>query len=106
MGNNTFLTIMLMALTTICDGEALLTTQGTHIRLLYFILYGGQVAFISPNMRRDMVPWSITRVTDLLPLNAKLREMQQNTHGLVQRIRTATPNVPHQTPMPHLSNKC
>ena len=40
-----------------------------------------------------MVPWSITRVTDLPP-NAKLREMQQNTHGLVQLIRAATPDVP------------
>ena len=29
-----------------------------------------------------MVPWSIRRVMDLPP-NAKLREMQQNTHGVV-----------------------
>ena len=41
-------------------------------------------------------------VTDL-PLNAKLREMQQHTHGLVQLIRAATPYVPNQTSMPQLS---
>ena len=51
-----------------------------------------------------MVPWSITRVTDLPP-NAKLHEMQQNTHGLVQLIRAATPNVPNQTPMLQLSKR-
>ena len=48
-----------------------------------------------------MVPGSITRLTDVLP-NAKLREMQQNTHGLMQLIRAATPDVPNQTPMPQL----
>ena len=51
-----------------------------------------------------MVPWSIRRVTDLPP-NAKLHEMQQNTHRLVQLIRAATPNVPNQTPMPQLSKQ-
>ena len=51
-----------------------------------------------------MVPWPIRRVTDL-PLNAKLREMQQNTHGLVKLIRAATPDVPNQTPMPQLSKQ-
>ena len=51
-----------------------------------------------------MVPWSIRRVTDL-PLNAKLREMQQNMHGLVQLIRAATRDVPNQTPMPQLSKQ-
>ena len=76
VGINTFLTIMLLALTTTCDGGALLTTQGAHIPLiLSLILRGGHVAFISPNMRRDMVPWSIRRLTDLPP-NAKLREMK------------------------------
>ena len=35
-----------------------------------------------------MVPWSIRRETDLPP-NAELREMQQNTHGMVQLIRAA-----------------
>ena len=49
------------------------------------LLHGGRVAFISPNMRRDMVPWSIKRVIDL-PLNAKWHEMQQNTHALVQLL--------------------
>ena len=89
VGINAFITIMLLALTTTCDGGALLTTQGTHISLiLSFILRGGRVAFISPNMRRDMVPWSIRRVTDWPP-NAKMHEMQQNTHGLVQLIRAA-----------------
>ena len=79
-GINTFITIVLLSLTTSCDGGALPTTQGTHICLiLSFTLHGSRVAFISPNMRRDMVPWSITRVTDPPP-NAKLREMQQKTH--------------------------
>ena len=49
-----------------------------------------------------MVPWSIRRVTSLPP-NAKLHEIQQNTHGLVQLIRAATPHIPNQTPMPLLS---
>ena len=105
VGINTFITIMLLALTTSCDGGALLTTQGTHICLiLSFILRGGRIAFISPNMKQDMVPWSIKSVTHLPP-NAKLREMQQNTHGLVQLIRAATPHVPNQTPMPQLSKQ-
>ena len=79
VGINTFITIMLLALTTSCDGVALLTTQGTHICLiLSLMLRGGRVAFISPNMRRDMVPWSMRRVTDLPP-NAKLREMEPPT---------------------------
>ena len=51
-----------------------------------------------------MVPWSIRWVTDLPP-NAKLREMQQNRHGLVQLITAATPNVPNQTPMPQPSKQ-
>ena len=29
-----------------------------------------------------------------LPPSAKLREMQQNTHGLVQLIRVTTPDAP------------
>ena len=44
-----------------------------------------------------MVPWPIRWVTDLPP-NAKLRQMQQNTHGVVQLIRAATPDVLNQTP--------
>ena len=51
-----------------------------------------------------MVPWSMRRVTDLPP-NAKLREMQQNMHGLVQLIMAATPGVPNQTPIPQLSKQ-
>ena len=95
VGINTFLTLMLLALTTTCDGGAPPTTQGTHICLiLSLILRGSRVAFISPNMREDMVPWSKRRVTDLPP-NAKLCEMQQNTHGLVQLVRATTPNVPN-----------
>ena len=75
VGIDTFIAIMLLALTTSCDSGALLTTQGTHICFnLSLILRGGRVALISPNMRRDMVPWSIRRVMDLPP-NAKLREM-------------------------------
>ena len=45
VGINKFLTIMLLAVTTSCDGGALLTTQGTHICLiLSFILPSGRVA--------------------------------------------------------------
>ena len=51
-----------------------------------------------------MVPWPMRWVTDLPP-NAKLREMQQNTHGLMQLIRAATPDVPNQTSMPQLSKQ-
>ena len=51
-----------------------------------------------------MVPWSKKRVTDLPP-NARLHEMQQNTHRLVQLIRAATPDVPNQTPSPQLSKQ-
>ena len=40
-----------------------------------------------------------------LPPNAKLREMQQNTPGLVQLIRAATSEFPNQTPMPQLSKQ-
>ena len=56
VGINTFITIMLLALTATCDGGVLLTTQSTHMCLILpFILHGGRVAFISPNMRRDIV---------------------------------------------------
>ena len=34
--------------------------------------------------------------------NAKLREMQQNTHGLLQLIGATSPDVPNQTRMPQL----
>ena len=40
-----------------------------------------------------------------MPPNAKLREMQQNTHGLEQLSRAATPHVPNQNPMPQLSKQ-
>ena len=52
-----------------------------------------------------MVPWPIRWVTDLPP-NAKLREMQQNTHGLVQLIGAATPHVPNQAQCHTRPNKC
>ena len=52
-----------------------------------------------------MVPWSIKRVADLPP-NAKWRKkMQQYMDGLVQLIGAATPNVPHQAPMPQASKQ-
>ena len=38
---------------------------------------GGRVALVNPNLRRDMLPWSVGGVTDLPP-DAKLSEMQQN----------------------------
>ena len=79
VGINTFVTTMLLALAINGDGGAPLTTQRTNICLILpLILRGGRVALISPIMRRDMVPRSIRRVTDL-PLNAKMCEMQQNT---------------------------
>ena len=44
VGMCTFIAIMLLALTTSCDGGALPTTQGTHSCLiLSLILRGGQV---------------------------------------------------------------
>ena len=55
VGINAFITTMLLALTISCDGEALLTTQGTRIYLiLSFILRGSQVAFIGPKVRWGM----------------------------------------------------
>ena len=55
-------------------------TPHTHFCLiLCLILRGGRVALVSPNMRRDMLPWSIGGVTHL-PANAKLRKLQQNTN--------------------------
>ena len=51
-----------------------------------------------------MVPWSIRRAKDLPP-KAKLRQMQENTHGLVQLIVAVAPDVPNQTPMPQLSKQ-
>ena len=54
----------LFTLTTNCDGGTLLTTQHTHFCLiLCLILHGGLVASVSPNIRRDMLPWSIGGVT-------------------------------------------
>ena len=36
-----------------------MATQNTHFRLiLCLILRGGRVALVSPNLRRDMLPWS------------------------------------------------
>ena len=49
-----------------------MATQNTHFRLiLCLILRGGRVALVSPNLRRDMLPWSVGGVTDL-PSDAKL----------------------------------
>ena len=53
-----------------------------------------------------MVPWSITRVTDLPP-NATLREMQQ--HALAQLIRVSHPmchNCPNRCSMRALYHPC
>ena len=73
-----YITIVLLTLITNCDGGAPLATQNTHFRLiLCLILRGGRVALVSPNLRRDMLPWSVGGVTDLPP-DAKLSEMQQN----------------------------
>ena len=82
VGVNTFSTIVLFTLTTNCDGGTLLTTQHTHFYLiLCLILRGRRVALVSPNMRRDVLPWSLGGgggVAHLLA-NAQLRTMQQNT---------------------------
>ena len=81
VGVNTFSTIVLLTLITNCNGGALLATQHTHFCLiLCLILRGGRVALVSPNMRRDMLPWSVGGggVTDLPP-DAKLCKMQQST---------------------------
>ena len=52
--------------------------SASHFRLiLYLILRGGRVALASPNLRRDMLPWSLGGMSDLPP-DAKLSEMQQN----------------------------
>ena len=52
-----------VTLTLNCDGGALVTTQRTHFYLiLSLILRGGRFALVRPNMRRNMVPWSIRRV--------------------------------------------
>ena len=68
VGVNTFTTIVLLTVTTNCDGGALVTTQHTHFYLiLSLILRGGRVALVRPNMRRNMVPWSVRRVVDLPP---------------------------------------
>ena len=62
VGVNTFSTIMLLTLITNCDGGALVATQDTHFCLIFcLILCGGRVALVSPNMRRDMLPWSATK---------------------------------------------
>ena len=66
VGVNTFNKIVLLTLITNCDGGALLTTHHTHFCLiLCLILRGGRVALVSPNMRRDMLPWSIGGLTHL-----------------------------------------
>ena len=77
VGINTFSTMVLFTLTTNCDGGTLLTTQHPHFCLiLCLILRGGQVAFVGPNVRRDMLPGSIGGVMHL-PADTKLRKMQQ-----------------------------
>ena len=65
-----FIAIMLLAITTSCDGGGLLTTQGTHICLiLSLILDGGSVAFISPNMRWSISPTGKGQVHEAHHLN-------------------------------------
>ena len=62
-----------------------MTTQGTHICLIpSLILHSGQV-------EGGHGPMVYNRIM-LMPLNAKLHEMQENTHGLVQLIRAAMPD--------------
>ena len=85
VGVNTFITIVLLTLITNCDGGAPLATQNTHFRLiLCLILRGGRVALVSPNLRRDMLPWSVGGVTDL-PSDAKLAS--SSSRGMKARGR-------------------
>ena len=78
VGVGAFSTMVLLTLITNCNSGALLATQHTHFCLILCpILRGGRVALVSPNMRRDMLPWSIGGVTDLPP-DAKLCKMQQS----------------------------
>ena len=106
VGVNTFSTIVLLTLITNCDGGALLATQHTHFCLiLCLILRGGRVALVSPNMRRDMLPWSVGGLTDLPP-DAQLCKMQQNTDwcnslGPPRQMFLTK----HQTPMPQPSKQ-
>ena len=72
VGINTFITTMFLALTTTCDGGALLTTQGTHICLiLSFILRGSRVAFISPNICLNTCLQKCTAYKLRLPLSLR-----------------------------------
>ena len=49
MGVNAFGTIVLLTLTTNCDGGALVTTQHTHFYLiLSLVVCGGRVALVRP----------------------------------------------------------
>ena len=80
VGVNTFSKIVLLTLITNCDGGALVTRQYTHFCLiLCLILRGGRVASVSPNMRLNMLPWSIGGLGGVthLPVTAKLHKMQQ-----------------------------
>ena len=66
VGVNTLITIVPLTLITSCDGEALLTTQHAHFCLILCLILGsGRGALVSPNMRRDMLPWSIGGMRDL-----------------------------------------
>ena len=73
---NTFLTIIQITFTTFCY-SVLLTTQCTYFNLIPNIILWGIInsCFSAlPNMRRNMFPRSIRRVTDLPP-DAKLVEV-------------------------------
>ena len=70
---DTFRTVMQLTFTTFC-GSVLLTTQCKYINLLpniiLRVILNGCFGAL-PNMRGNMFPWSIRRVTDLPP-DAKL----------------------------------
>ena len=79
VGVNTLNTIALLTLITNYNGGVLLATQHTYFYLaLRLIVRGGRVALVSPNMRLDMLPWSVGRMT-VLPPDAELCKPQQNT---------------------------
>ena len=81
--------MMQMAFTTFCC-NVLLTAQCTYINLLpnimLCVIVNGCFGAL-PNMRENMFPWSIQRVTDLPP-DAKLGKGQQNMHRLMQLVGT------------------
>ena len=91
VGVNTLSTIVLLTLLTNCNGGALLATQHTHFYLiLCVILRGSRVALVSPNMRRDRLPWSVGG-GDGLASGCKIVQ-NATRYGLTGGLRVPNPN--------------